>query len=108
MSPVVSAQFTHAYVITLHGARRLVDLLFPVVLPADAWTWFRRHHVLRIASIHPGLAIQNQPVTIAAELCVNRALPARFSVAWFKHKACHAFWKLFDAWVPVHWHRNWK
>lgn len=106
MSPVVYALFTHAYVVSLRGARRLMNNLYPVALPADAWNWLHRHRLVRIAAIHPVLATQNQPVVISTEFAVSRALPEKFSLAWFWHKANRVFWKLYDAWVPVEWHRK--
>ena len=106
MSPVVYALFTHAYVVSLRGARRLMNNLYPVALPADAWNWLHRHRLVRIAAIHPVLATQNQPVVTNTEFAVSRALPEKCSLAWFWHKANRAFWKLYDAWIPVEWHRR--
>lgn len=106
MSPVVYALFTHAYVVSLRGARRLMNNLYPVALPADAWNWLHRHRLVRIAAIHPVLATQNQPVVTNTEFAVSRALPEKCSLAWFWHKANRVFWKLYDAWVPVEWHRK--
>lgn len=106
MSPVAYALFTHAYVVSLRGARLLMNSLFPVALPADAWNWLLRHRLIRIAAVHPVLATQNQPVVTNTEFAVSRALPEKCSLAWFWHKANRVFWKLYDAWVPVEWHRK--
>lgn len=106
MSPVLSALFSHAYVITLRSAQLLTEVLSPVAHPADAWNWLLSHHIIRLAAVHPVLATQSQPVVGIADLHAVRRLPARGSPAWFRHKMWRAFWKLFDAWVPMEWHRQ--
>ena len=105
LSPVVSAYFTHAYVVSLRGARRLMNNLYPVALPADAWNWLHRHRMIRIAAIHPVLATQDQMVLASTNPGRQVILPSRFSIPWWSRKMKRAFWRAYDHYMPLSWRR---
>ena len=105
MSPVVYALFTHAYVVSLRGARRLMNNLYPVALPADAWNWLHRHRMIRIAAIHPVLATQDQMVLASTNPGRQVILPSRFSIPWWSRKMKRAFWRAYDHYMPLSWRR---
>lgn len=51
--PVYSATTSHAYVINLEAARRLLKLLYPVWMAADKWCLFEEHGAFRLLAVYP-------------------------------------------------------
>lgn len=51
--PVYSATTSHAYVINLEAAKRLLTLLYPVWMAADKWCLFEEYGAFRLLAIHP-------------------------------------------------------
>jgi len=51
--PVYSATTSHAYVINLAAAKRLLSLLYPVWMAADKWCLFEEYGAFRLRAVHP-------------------------------------------------------
>ncbi|KDA93402.1 glycosyltransferase family 25 protein [Pantoea agglomerans] len=51
--PVYSATTSHAYVINLEAAKRLLALLYPVWMAADKWCLFEEYGAFRLLAVHP-------------------------------------------------------
>lgn len=51
--PVYSATTSHAYIINLEAAKRLVSLLYPVWVAADKWCLFEEYGAFRLLAVHP-------------------------------------------------------
>jgi len=51
--PVYSATTSHAYVINLAAAKRLLSLLYPVWMAADKWCLFEEYGAIKLLAVHP-------------------------------------------------------
>ncbi len=92
-----SGFYTHAYVVSLAGARALLRTLYPVGDVADCWNRLSRHRVVDVYTVQPCVVTQDQVRFFGATTGEVRAL--RASMGWLERctfKARRVFWRLYD------------
>ena len=103
MAPITTAAYlAHAYVITLESAKRLGDILFPVVQVADDWSWHSRQTGIALFACVPPLAttglLEHIESTIeTAGVHRGENIQERFKTwRWWKKKIHRKFWMKVD------------
>ncbi|PKH23586.1 hypothetical protein CIG19_09140 [Enterobacterales bacterium CwR94] len=66
--PIIEADLTCSYVITLAAAESMLKFLYPVWLAADRWPFFRENNVAKISFINPPLSNLNE---LSSETTIN-------------------------------------
>lgn len=103
VAPYRQGFFTHAYVVTMAGARALLKDLFPVGDVADCWRRLSRHKVVDCYVVDPAVILQDQERfggSTGTELSVR--FPKRKGVKKIVFKGRRAFWLLLDLGVGVY------
>ena len=97
LQPYKAGFYTHAYVVTLAGARALLRALFPVGNVADCWPRLARHRVVDIYVTLPEAAVQDQQTFGSSTTEESRqGAVARSIVARLLFKCRRAFWLALD------------
>jgi len=98
--PYRTGFYTHAYVITMEGARVLLKELYPVADVADCWARLRRLHIVSLFIVIPCLVIQDQigfGSSTTEDLLIGVPQKSRCAKLLFKFQ--RAFWLFYDLFV---------
>lgn len=99
---------THAYVLTLAAAQRLVKFLLPIVAPADCWARLVRYGVIKLYCIEPLVVALDCSEGTGTTISENfGALPKKRSlIGKFRKRLWRLYWKLYDELRA--WGERWK
>lgn len=89
---------THAYVITLTAAKRLVPFLLPIVMPADGWGRMVHYGQIRLYTVNPLVVAvdcsEGMGSTIAEAFW--KAPPQRTFVQKWRRRSWRLWWRIVD------------